>query len=113
MHHLDQVGFNIKAAITCVLPLAQRVYTGDEEGRVVSFSFFTSYLLEMRGIGADLLGTVSMNGSACRGSDGCVLGSMSGWFTGCFGSICSYHAYAWSFDYLVVPLVQSTCGRKL
>ncbi len=36
MHHLDQAGYNIKASITCVLPLAQRVYTGDEEGKVVS-----------------------------------------------------------------------------
>lgn len=36
MHHLDQAGYNIKASITCVLPLAQRVYTGDEDGRVVS-----------------------------------------------------------------------------
>lgn len=35
MHHLDQAGYNIKAPITCVLPLAQRVYTGDEDGRVV------------------------------------------------------------------------------
>ncbi|KAL8899813.1 MAG: hypothetical protein Q9207_006001, partial [Kuettlingeria erythrocarpa] len=34
MHHLDQAGYNIKASITCVLPLAQRVYTGDEEGKV-------------------------------------------------------------------------------
>lgn len=35
MHHLDHVGYNIGAAMTCVLPLAQRVYTGDEDGRVV------------------------------------------------------------------------------
>ncbi|KAL8936236.1 MAG: hypothetical protein Q9211_004282 [Gyalolechia sp. 1 TL-2023] len=34
MHHLDQAGYNIKASVTCVLPLAQRVYTGDEDGRV-------------------------------------------------------------------------------
>ncbi|KAI4197790.1 MAG: hypothetical protein LQ350_005695 [Teloschistes chrysophthalmus] len=34
MHHLDHVGYNIGAAMTCVLPLAQRVYTGDEDGRV-------------------------------------------------------------------------------
>lgn len=37
MHHLDQAGWNINASITCVLPLARKVYTGDEEGRVVSF----------------------------------------------------------------------------
>lgn len=36
MHHLDHVGYNIGAAMTCILPLAQRVYTGDEDGRVVS-----------------------------------------------------------------------------
>jgi hypothetical protein len=30
-------------AITCVMPMAQVLYTGDEEGRVVSFVFsFTS-----------------------------------------------------------------------
>ncbi|KAL8948281.1 MAG: hypothetical protein Q9222_005516, partial [Ikaeria aurantiellina] len=34
MHHLDQMGFNIGASVTCVLPLAQKVYTGDEDGRV-------------------------------------------------------------------------------
>ncbi|KAL8773434.1 MAG: hypothetical protein Q9194_004321, partial [Teloschistes cf. exilis] len=34
MHHLDHVGYNIGAAMTCILPLAQRVYTGDEDGRV-------------------------------------------------------------------------------
>ncbi|KAL8713271.1 MAG: hypothetical protein Q9225_006798 [Loekoesia sp. 1 TL-2023] len=38
MHHLDQAGYNIKASVTCVLPLAKRVYTGDEEGRVVSLN---------------------------------------------------------------------------
>lgn len=36
MHHLDQAGWNVKAPITCVLPLAQRVYTGDDDGMVVS-----------------------------------------------------------------------------
>ncbi len=37
MHHLDQAGFNVNAAMTCVLPMAQTVYTGDEDGRVVSY----------------------------------------------------------------------------
>lgn len=37
MHHLDQAGFNIGAAMTCVLPMALTVYTGDEDGRVVSY----------------------------------------------------------------------------
>lgn len=36
MHHLDQAGFNIGAPVTAVLPLARAVYTGDEDGRVVS-----------------------------------------------------------------------------
>ena len=36
MHHLDQAGFNVGAAMTCVLPMAHTVYTGDEDGRVVS-----------------------------------------------------------------------------
>ncbi|KAI4274372.1 MAG: hypothetical protein L6R38_006112 [Xanthoria sp. 2 TBL-2021] len=34
MHHLDPAGYNIGSAITCILPLAQKVYTGDEDGRV-------------------------------------------------------------------------------
>ena len=37
MHHLDQAGFNVGAAITAILPMAQVVYTGDDDGRVVSF----------------------------------------------------------------------------
>lgn len=36
MDHLDSVGSNTNADITAVLPLAQSVYTGDEDGRVVS-----------------------------------------------------------------------------
>ncbi|KAL9601567.1 MAG: hypothetical protein Q9219_002401 [cf. Caloplaca sp. 3 TL-2023] len=35
MHHLDPAGWHVKAEITCVLPLAQKVYTGDEDGRVL------------------------------------------------------------------------------
>ncbi|KAL8804345.1 MAG: hypothetical protein Q9182_002627 [Xanthomendoza sp. 2 TL-2023] len=34
MHHLDPAGYHLGAAMTCVLPLAQKVYTGDEDGRV-------------------------------------------------------------------------------
>ncbi|KAL8669327.1 MAG: hypothetical protein Q9168_006073 [Polycauliona sp. 1 TL-2023] len=34
MHHLDPAGYNISSAMTCILPLAQKVYTGDEDGRV-------------------------------------------------------------------------------
>lgn len=36
MHHLDQAGFNVGAAVTAILPMAQMVYTGDDDGRVVS-----------------------------------------------------------------------------
>lgn len=36
MHHLDSAGFNVSAAMTCILPMAQTVYTADEDGRVVS-----------------------------------------------------------------------------
>ncbi|KAL9101654.1 MAG: hypothetical protein Q9163_003110 [Psora crenata] len=35
MDHMDQAGFNIGASITAILPMAQVVYTGDEDGRVV------------------------------------------------------------------------------
>ena len=35
MHHMDQAGFNIGASITAILPMAQVVYTGDDDGRVV------------------------------------------------------------------------------
>ena len=36
MHHMDQAGFNVGASITAILPMAQVVYTGDDDGRVVS-----------------------------------------------------------------------------
>ncbi|KAK3167262.1 hypothetical protein OEA41_010388 [Lepraria neglecta] len=35
MHHLDHAGYNIGATITSILPMAQKVYTGDDDGRVV------------------------------------------------------------------------------
>ena len=38
MNHMDQAGFNISSAMTCILPMAQVVYVGDDDGRVVSFS---------------------------------------------------------------------------
>lgn len=38
MDHLDQGGFNVSAAITSILPMAQVVYTGDDDGRVVRHS---------------------------------------------------------------------------
>ena len=36
LNHIDSNSFNISATITAVLPMAQVVYTGDEDGRVVS-----------------------------------------------------------------------------
>jgi len=39
LDHVDQSserGLNISSAITCILPMPQTVYTGDEDGRVVS-----------------------------------------------------------------------------
>ena len=35
MDHLDQAGFNVHASMTAILPMAQAVYTGDEDGKVV------------------------------------------------------------------------------
>ena len=38
MNHVDtnsEQGLNINSAITCILPMPQTVYTGDEDGRVV------------------------------------------------------------------------------
>ena len=37
LNHLDSGGYNIGSAITCVLPMSQAVYIGDDDGRVVSF----------------------------------------------------------------------------
>ena len=34
MHHLDHAGYNISTTITSILPMAQKVYTGDDDGRV-------------------------------------------------------------------------------
>ena len=35
-HHLDAAGYNIGATITAILPMTQKVYTGDDDGRAVS-----------------------------------------------------------------------------
>lgn len=43
LHHVDQhkdSGVNVSAGISCILPLPHSVYTGDEAGRVVSYSIF-------------------------------------------------------------------------
>ena len=45
MHHLDQAGYNVGAAITAILPTAQAVYTGDDDGRVVSCFLDVLWLL--------------------------------------------------------------------
>jgi WD40 repeat protein len=36
----SETGGNVEAAITCITPMPQLVYTGDDDGRVVSFPFF-------------------------------------------------------------------------
>ena len=41
---MDSAGFNVSAAITAVLPMAQVVYTGDDDGRVVSVSIESSHV---------------------------------------------------------------------
>ncbi|KAH8701772.1 Beige/BEACH domain protein [Talaromyces proteolyticus] len=41
LHHVDHskdTGVNVSAGISCILPLPHTVYTGDEAGRVVSFT---------------------------------------------------------------------------
>jgi len=48
LDHVDpksESGANFDAPITCITPMAQMVYTGDDDGRVVSFRFdFPGYL---------------------------------------------------------------------
>ncbi len=42
LDHVDpksEIGANVDAAITCIAPMPQLVYTGDDDGRVVSFLF--------------------------------------------------------------------------
>ena len=36
LNHMDPAGFNFAAAITCILPMPLVLFTGDEDGRVVS-----------------------------------------------------------------------------
>ena len=43
MNHMDTAGFNVNAAMTCILPMSQVVYTGDDDGRVVCLPPFRSY----------------------------------------------------------------------
>ena len=38
MHHLDQAGYNIGTTITSILPMAQKVFTGDDDGRVYEWN---------------------------------------------------------------------------
>ena len=42
---MDQAGFNFGTAITAILPMAQSVYTGDEDGRVVRIHSLASMAL--------------------------------------------------------------------
>jgi hypothetical protein len=43
LNHGDPTVPSAAAPITCILPMANHVYTGDEEGRVVSYLFFFSF----------------------------------------------------------------------
>lgn len=48
LNHVDtsrEDGANFSASITCILPMAQVVYTGDDDGRVVSFDPSTPLFL--------------------------------------------------------------------
>ena len=65
MNHLDSAGYNINTAITCILPTAQAVYTGDDDGRVVSRP--PCFLLHLLFQVAD---EVSTNGTAYSGMTG-------------------------------------------
>ena len=49
LDHVDlksETGENVEAAVTCVAPLPGLVYTGDDDGRVVSFSSVFSVSVE-------------------------------------------------------------------
>jgi hypothetical protein len=43
LNHGDPTVPSAAAPITCILPMANHVYTGDEEGRVVSYLFFFGF----------------------------------------------------------------------
>ena len=49
MDHLDQAGYNVHTAMTAILPRAQAVYTGDEDGKVVSLSLSLYNVKTMQG----------------------------------------------------------------
>ena len=53
---LHREGANYAAAVSCILPMAQVVYTGDEDGRVVSRIFDS---VSSRADSASLSGTAS------------------------------------------------------
>ena len=65
LDHADQSserGLDVTSAITCILPLPQTVYTGDEDGRVVS-------QLNARCCEINSNDVYSINGIAFRDSD--------------------------------------------
>jgi hypothetical protein len=53
LNHGDPTVPSAAAPITCILPMANHVYTGDEEGRVVSIFFFVFFCIY--GAGANLM----------------------------------------------------------
>ena len=56
MNHMDTAGFNVNAAITCIVPMSQVVYTGDDDGRVVDL--FRVRSVTLANPGDSLSGTV-------------------------------------------------------
>lgn len=65
LNHSDPALLAQSAPITCILPMPHNVYTGDEDGRVVSESFsifwFSLWI-------ASILTYSSTNGTACIGN---------------------------------------------
>jgi hypothetical protein len=53
LNHGDPTVPSAAAPITCILPMANHVYTGDEEGRVVSYLFL--FFVFVHDAGANLM----------------------------------------------------------
>ena len=68
LNHFDQSGSNISSAILSILPTAKVVYTGDDDGRVVSL-YLTLLLYEMSvQISTLTCNSLSMNGTVSHAS---------------------------------------------
>lgn len=72
LDHVDsksEMGTNVDAPITCITPMPQMVYTGDEDGRVVSFWLLPLIYTETQ---CQLTLANSTNGTSSRGKGGSV-----------------------------------------